>query len=1160
MDRLLEAIYGEDLPPTSRAQAQISISSLRRLFATHGHDGVITTRDHGYVIRVDHGQLDARQFEELVAAARTARKESKPDLAIAKYRDALRLWRGPALDGMYSELVQAAVSRLDEQRIAANEDRLELELEAGRHHELVGELSELVAEFPLRERLRGQLMLAMYRCDRTVEALQVYRQARRTMIDELGIEPSERLQQLEHAILASDPVLEPQSPPVRAQPVKRQVANLLPADIADFTGRTEEIGRISKHLISADGEEVRLVAPIVVLVGKGGIGKTSIAVHAAHGMASHFPDGLLYADLHGGASHPVHSMQVLERFLRACGVHGTQIPEGLDERAEVYRNLLADQKVLVVLDDAAGESQISPLLPGSGAAAVIITSRRRLAGLAGATRIEVDVFDAGKSLDMLARIVGAARVQAQSEAAAEVAEHCGHLPLALRIAGARLAARPHWSVQRLVDRLADETHRLDELRHGDMGIRPSISLIYESAGQQARRLFRRLALLDMPIFSGWLSAALLDRPLHEAEDVLDDLVNAQLIETTGGGSGVDSQYRFHDLIRVFARERLAAEEPAAERKASLERALGGLLYLAEEARCRYYSGDYLRIQNDGLRWPLPAYLVDHLVADPLSWYDHERASLVAGVRQAAQAGFVELCWGLASSAVTLFDSRTYLDDWRETHDIALEATRKAHHVRGQAAMLYTTGTLHMTQQRFDPAREELNAAAELFRETDDDHGLALVIRHIAFIDRLGGRLEDATKRYEQALTIFRQTGDHIGCAYVLQQLAQIKLEFREFDQAQKLLSEALLLCRTAHCGRIEAQVLYRMGEAYLLSGELAPAIETFELALTMIRDVGDPIGEAYVLQGIGIARLRQGGSGPARTALQRALELSGGVGERLAEARALLGLSELALASGDPGQAVILGERAAGVFRGLEAPLYQAQALTLLSDAYSALGDAEAAHTSSADAAILRTKQHDVMQIPYYHRPLALPGGAASTCNGVASGAGSHPCRPSTWRSRARAAGLPSPAAVARAAVSNSSSRPAVARWACWVALAMLNNVHPSRASAGASFRSSASSSAPYITRKSSGSAVAGSPLSSPRSPQWARTTRSEPCISQPSSGALHDQPQLFSSGLGVGAGVAAGSDPETTVTECVLTAGRTTTGTATAPPTTRAALTVAMT
>jgi tetratricopeptide (TPR) repeat protein len=674
-------------------------------------------------------------------------------------------------------------------------------------------------------------------------------------------------------------------------------------------------------------------------------------------VAEHFPDGQLFADLHGGGgSHQVSSMQVLERFLRALGVLGAQVPEGNDERAEVYRNLLADRKVLVVLDDVSSESQVLPLLPGNRAAGVIITSRSRLAGLPGALRIEVDVLDADKSVDLLARIAGVERVEAQSAAAAAVAEQCGHFPLALRIAGARLAARPHWSIQQLVDRLADETRRLDELRHGEMGIRPSISLTYESTGEQARQLFRRLALLDMPALSGWLSAALLDQPLATAENLLDDLVTAQLIETVGSGSGVDSHYRFHDLIRVFARERLAAEEPVAERRAALERALSALLYLADKASNRLYGGDFGQIHSDAPRWPVPERVVEALVADPLSWYDRERVALVSGVRQAAQAGLTELCWSLASSAVALFESRIYLDDWRETHEIALEATKQAHNVRGQAAILSQMGELHITQLQFDQALRECTAAAQLFESIGDDHGVAVVTRHIATIDRLSGRLDDAARRYEQALAFFRRTGDHVTTASVLHRLAQVKLEQNKFGDAMELLSDALRLCRTARSARFEAQVLHRMGEACLLTGDLARAASTFEQARVITSEMGDLIGEAYALQGLGVAKVRQGEIDRARSALLRALELAGNVGERMAEALALLGLSELALASGEPGQAADLGRRVAAVFHGMEAPLHEARALALLSDAYTALDDADAAQAASAQAAMLRTK------------------------------------------------------------------------------------------------------------------------------------------------------------------------------------------------------------
>jgi DNA-binding SARP family transcriptional activator len=969
-DRLLEAIYGEDLPPTARAQVQISISSLRRTFTSSSSEPVIVTHAHGYILKVESGRLDSERFEELIAAARTAREANSVDLAVARYRDALRLWRGPALDGIDSVLLRAAAHRLDEQRIACNEDRLTLELGLGRHHELVGELKELVREYPLRERLRGQLMLALYRCDRTAEALKVYTQARRTMIDELGIEPGDHLQKLEHAILNADPALQLSSQPAEIVPARRAAPNLLPTDIADFTGRQEQISQIHQHLVSADGHDAHGAVPVVVIVGKGGVGKTSLAVRASHDVADRFPDGQLFADLHGAASRPVGPMQVLERFLRAFGVPGTQMPEGLDERAEVYRNLVAGRKVLVVLDDAASESQVSPLLPGTPGTAVIISSRARLAGLPGATHVGVNVFDADKSLDLLASIVGAERVKDEPEAAAEVADHCGHLPLALRIAGARLAARPHWRIQQLTDRLADETRRLDELRHGDMGIRPSISLTYDSVCKQARRLFRRLALLDLPVFSGWLSSVLIDEPLADTEDLLDDLVSAQLLEISGSSYGVHSQYHFHDLIRVFARERLAAEESAGDRRTLLERALGALLYVADAADCEHFGGDSLWILGEATRWPLPDRLVQQLVADPLAWYEGERATLVWGVRQAAQAGFTELCWSLAFSAVTLFETRSYLDDWRETHEIALEAARKADNVRGQAAMLYSVGTMHFIQGRLGTAHEKMTEAVRLFTDAGDRRGVARVTRTIATVNRVSGRLEDAARGYEQALAVFREVGSSWDIACVQRDLAQIRLEFDRPSQAMELLSEALQLVRKARVPSIEAQVLHRLGEAWLRSDEPARAIAAFEQTLSIACGIGDVRYEAYALCGAGVARARLGEFGQAREALQRALELADSIAERTAHTQAILGLSELAMASGDSSEAILFGQRAAGAFREMHMPLDEARALMLLSDAYAAFGDADAADAASAAGAALRA---EVLSQQQGSSPLTAP-------------------------------------------------------------------------------------------------------------------------------------------------------------------------------------------
>ncbi|GGK89414.1 SARP family transcriptional regulator [Sphaerisporangium melleum] len=961
--RLMEAIYGDEPPTTARSQVQICISALRRLFAANGSPDIISTQSLGYCIRVAADQIDVQRFDSLVQRARRARESRNLNEAIRYYREALALWRGPALDGIESTLVQTSASRLAEDRISANEDCIQLELDLGRHHELVGELTELTEEHPLRERLRGLLMTALYRSGRQAEALQVYRNARRTMIEELGIEPNERLQQLEHAILTSDESLAaPPPPPARAEvrppPVSAAppAAGMLPTDIADFTGRTAQIEDIRRRLVLAAEDRSRFAVPIIVIVGKPGVGKTTIAVHASHAVGERFPHGQLFADLHGAASRPTSPMQVLERFLRVLGVAGTAIPDGMEERAEMYRALLADRKMLIVLDDAGSESQVLPLLPGSPSSAVIMTARTRLAGLAGAVHVDVNTFDSGQSVDLLSHIAGTERVQSEIEAAEALADMCGHLPLALRIAGARLSARPHWSIEQLVSRLADETRRLDELKHGDMAIRASISLTYDSVSEDARRLFRRLTILDSQIFSAWVSAALLDQPLPVAQDLLDDLADAQLIETTGIGYGVHSQYRFHDLIRVFARERLAAEETPAERNAALERVLGGLLFLAEAAHRREYGGDYVQIHSDARRYPLPDPLVTQLVASPLQWYERERSMLVSGIRQAAQAGLVPLCWDLAISSVTLFESRVYLDDWRETHQVALAAARQAIDMRGQAAMLYSRGSLYITEQRFGDARCDFEAALQLFEDVGDHQGTALVIRNIGFLDRLSGRFADAEAHYRRALEIFHANGDQVASAYVLHNLAQLRLEFDDLPGAQRMLSEALELSRRSGSRRVEAQVLHRIGHTYLQSDRPARAVEVFEEALAAVRNIGDPTGEAYALHGLGVARMRRGELAECESALTRALMLASTSSEHLVEARVQLGLGELAMTRHDATQAVVYLEQALSLFRQMNMPLQEARTLMRLSDAQQAAGDEDAAHDSLHQALILTDK------------------------------------------------------------------------------------------------------------------------------------------------------------------------------------------------------------
>jgi DNA-binding SARP family transcriptional activator/tetratricopeptide (TPR) repeat protein len=877
---LVDLIWDEDPPDTARTQVQICVSRLRRGLVDAGIEASITTRPPGYLLQIPDGALDLIVFHDQTVHAHTLVKEGRVAEAADLLRTATGLWRGPCLSGIPSETLQTKALRLDEDRLAAVETYIELELSLGRHHQLVGEIGRLIHENPLRERLRGQYMLALYRSGRQAEALDAYRVGRSRLIEDLGLEPGEELRLLESAILAGDPVLRVESEPLGAAPAARPAAkpsyhadqpHQLPAATGDFVGGDALVASVRDILLGGGEHQA---TGVVVIVGKPGIGKSTAATYIAHRLCDeHFADGQLYCDLRGTGTEPVTAREVLGRFLRALGIPGPVIPDSTDERAEMYRTILATRHMLVVLDDAASEGQIGPLLPGSAACAVIVTSRARLTGLPGGHWLELDVLTTDQALDLIGRVIGAQRVAREPDAAGALVRTVGGLPLALRIVAARLAARPHWSLASMVHRLANERHRLDELTHGEMTVRASLSLTHDGLDPADRRLLRLLSLAQGPTLPAWLAGALLDDPHPQPSDLMEHLVDVQMLDVAAMDASGDFRYRFHEIIRVFARDQLEANDSTVVQRAAAERMFGGWLAIMEQAHTKVYGGDYTVVRGDARRWRPPEPYVDQLLDDPLEWMDAEHVNLCRAVDDAALAQLDEHCWELATALVTLFESRGYLDLWEHTHQQALAAVRRTGNRRGTAALLASLGTLYLSRRQPEEARSALENALPIFQELDDRHGQALCRRDLALLERQRGDHESALALYEQSIRDFDAVGDIVGRATALTQSAHIWMRRADGTTARAHLEEALSIYRSVGYAGGEARALRRVGQLLAQHGEVERADRTLTEVLTMVRGAGDFIGESCLLADLSDLYADMGRFDQAAGMLEQALSI-----------------------------------------------------------------------------------------------------------------------------------------------------------------------------------------------------------------------------------------------------------------------------------------------
>ncbi|WP_188195324.1 AfsR/SARP family transcriptional regulator [Nonomuraea sp. SYSU D8015] len=668
------------------------------------------------------------------------------------------------------------------------------------------------------------------------------------------------------------------------------VPHQLPADVPDFTGR----GRAVADLIQALSPETREAdgpPSIAVVVGPPGVGKSALAVHCAHAVRAGYPEGQLYLCLDGTDSTPADPADLLAQALRALGVAEAALPSSVHERATLYRSLLAERPMLVLLDDAADAAQVRPLLPGSGCA-VLVTSRRRITELPGALLLELDVLSPAEGVELLGRIAGADRVSAEREAARAILEACGHLPLAVRVAGARLAGRPGWSLRELQRRLADEATRLDELRAGDLEVRASFDLSYRRLPGEAAQAFRALALLGPASVPGWVADAVLDR--HRADAVVDTLVDVSLLRLVGTDPLGQPRYRLHDLVRCTAREKGGG---AAERQA-LTRVLGGWMTAAEHATSRLPTALFSMTSEAAPRWSLERETLGRLTADPLSWFDAERESLVEAVRLAARTGLAQSAWGLAATLVPYFDLHCRFDEWQLTHRVALDSAQAAGDRRGEAAMLRGLAQVCLYQDRYAEADEMLRRARVIFRELGDGRGEAISICGLGAVNQFSGRHLRALGYFRHALAMFLAIGDPSGEAYARQAIGRVYLSLQDLRQASRWLGEALRLAGELGDSHREGCVSMQLGRLHDLAADSDEAMRFQGRALDLFETLGDRHCGAYALQNLGGLRAARGDRSHGSAELQRSLAIFQQLGDRSGEADTFQTLGELYRSAG----------------------------------------------------------------------------------------------------------------------------------------------------------------------------------------------------------------------------------------------------------------------
>jgi DNA-binding SARP family transcriptional activator/tetratricopeptide (TPR) repeat protein len=994
VDCLVDRIWADTPPQRARATVHNYMSRLRRALAV-ASDVTISRGAGGYSIMVDRMAVDVHRFRHLVCEARGARDDAH---AATLFAQAMQLWRGEAFSGLDTPWLSSARAALDQERWAAELDFNDVRLRLGEHGELIGPLSAAEARCPLDERVAGQLVLALYRSGRQAEAFTCYQQIRTRLADELGADPGPPLRRLYHQMLTADPALT--APVAGAGPTEATPAQL-PPDVRGFVGRVAELRELDR-LRHAMDESAAMV--ICVLSGTAGVGKTALAVHWAHRVADRFPDGQLYLDLRGfDPDEPVPTGDAAAALLRSLGVAGTDIPYELAERAAQFRSLMAGRRMLILLDNAHTAEQVRPLLPGSRSCFVLVTSRDRMAGLVvrhGAQRLDLDLLPSADAVGLLTTLIRA-RATADPDAAAALAERCARLPLALRVAAERAAARPMIGLAELVAEL-DGTSGIDVLDAGAderTAVRAVFSWSSRHLPADTCRTFRMIGLHPGRELDGYAAAALAGVSLQQARRDLDQLARAHLVMETRPG-----RFGMHDLLRAHAADLARQRDPDDDLRAALTRLFDHYRAAAAAAVTSLPRMKHQSIPAvPGSARPAPAL---HEASHGEAWLEVERANLLAVSAYAARHGWPAhtrhlagtLCSYLAISG-QLVDAFAIAQDALDAALDCQDRRAEADAQRSIAEVLYRWGRV---REGLDRDRRALG----LYREVGESTAEVRTVMNMAVFDFLTGNTQQALEsmqhvltmsgtghdpaveaeaklvlgrlilelgRYDEAhehlthgLRIFRQLGDQIAEADALEFLGQLHMRRGRSGEAVGLLQQALAIySRTGH--RLwEAGTRNDLGVAYHRTGRHDEAYEMHRQALVTAVEIGDRRGEASALDNMGVIHHVRGNAIAALAHHQKALAIAREIGDRFLQTRTLNGLGQVLRGMRQPDEALTCHQEALAVSEKIGDRFQQARALDGTAHIMYAREQVEAGrrHRSEALAIYARLGVPEADQVP----------------------------------------------------------------------------------------------------------------------------------------------------------------------------------------------------